>query len=222
MNFGKRFFFFLLIIPSFSGCKEKRERDLAGKEIIVTIRKEVTPETGVIFTKKIVLDQTGTELFSFIDKTEFFSTQDPEKTKTEYTPRAWIHGLTTAHMEDILSPDKKWIVLKMGNVDGLVYCKAEDILEAVRENKFAGRFYFEFDYEDVETGEKLLTDAIGWEAPATFVFYLVDTDTDRKPVMEKDIYKINLETGEFTCPPQANPVIKPVLQKESAGNRKNC
>lgn len=202
----------LLLAICFFSCK-KPQLASHNKEAFTHLRKELTPDLGVIFTKKIILDHDGKELFSFIDKTEFFSPKDPERTKIEYIPKSWIYGLTTAHMEDVLSPDKKWVVLKMGNIDGLVYGKTKDILKFVKENRFEGRFNFEFDYEDEETGDRLLTDAIGWEAPATFVFYVVNRDDDRKPDPEKEIYKINLETGEFVYPPQANPVVKPVLRK---------
>lgn len=194
-----------------SGCEQQE----SGKEFTVYVEKELTSDVAVLFTKKRFLNEKGEEVYFYIGKTEFFSPKSPETTKIEFNPTATIYGNTSRYLEDILSPDKKWVILKAGSMKGLVYCQAKDLLECVKTGEFEGRINFEYMHDGEDLGDLPITEGIGWEAPATYVFYEVDRDTDREPCPEKEIYKVNLETGEFTYPLHPNPVIKPVLRKNA-------
>lgn len=152
--------------------------------------------------------------FKNTNEMEFDSIESPTGRAIFHT-RELVRSANSLYPYNILSPDKKWIVLKTGDAEGFVFCKKEHLLECVRQDCFEGKFNLEFDYEDDDPGDRLFVDFLKWEDPATLVFYDVDRDKDNPPCLEKDVYKINLETGNFTLPKKPNPVIKPVLKKEN-------
>lgn len=144
---------------------------------------------------------------------EFYNSETPDKS-IPFKPHGLITSTNALYPYNILSPDEKWIVLKIGDADGFVYCKTDDLLSSLQSKQFTGQFNFEFDYDDPEISIRLLSNFHHWEAPATFVFYEENTDTDRDP-KSNEIYKINLQTGEITSPPGANPIVKPTLRKSA-------
>lgn len=142
---------------------------------------------------------------------EFYHPQTPEKF-ISFKPLELVRSANTLYPYNILSPDKQWIILKIGDADGFIYCKTDDFLSSLQTKQFAGRINFEYDYDDPELCDRLFSNFHHWEAPATFVFYDQNRDKDRDPY-SNEIYKINLQTGEITSPPGANPVVKPTLRK---------
>lgn len=147
-----------------------------------------------------------------VHEMDFYPPKAPEERATF---RVWgiVRSANSLYPQNILSPDKKWAVLKVGDAEGFVFCKTEKLLECIKTNSFDGNFRFELDNHDDEAGDPLFANFLSWEAPATFVIYVLSKSEDRSPYPEKEVYKFDLETGVFILPSQPNPVIKPKLGK---------
>lgn len=215
ISFMRYFILFFLItgVVFLIGCDQSPPKNKIISEY--TERLVYTEHVGVEFVNKRM--ETGEDRFFYsIQKFVFFDPSEPEELKAEFKQMGIVKG-TVPFSGNIISPDRKWIVLKTGDSEGFVFCKTEDVLKCVRENKFAGRFnvelYYEKDTSEDMPGMLLVVDEIGWEAPATFVFGDRNRETGEINPL-KDIYKINLNTGEFIYPPRPNPVVRPVLYRE--------
>lgn len=199
---------FLLLI----GCGDVKNI-LKGKDEIVSIDEvHYSDKSAAQFTKRTRI--SGVRIDSYISNLTFFSPEAPEKTLYRFKHRGPISG-GMEYPRKILSPDKKWIVLYAGDIDGFVYCRTDDVVDCVKNDRYEGRFHLDFIPPDPES-EGIIVRFLRWEAPATFVFYEEDRErkVDDSPNPDKDIYKINLETGVFTLPPHPSSIVAPYLYKE--------
>lgn len=202
--------FSFILILGLPGCK-KTEGDHGGKktERIVFEQVSLTDDLGALFTKTVYGTETGEKEASNIIRVEFYSISESTSPKAEFKPQSSGVGF---YSKEIISPDKKWVVLRTGGAEGFLFCRTEDLMQSVRSNYFAGRFTLEHLKQDPE-GIRPLVDYLRWEEPSTFVFYDVFRESTKTPDPKTDVYKLNLETGEFILPESPHPVLTPKLYK---------
>lgn len=206
---------FLIFIFLVNSCDERKDDWWDSPERIFTEDIQYSEKSAAIFTKRSY-DLPDKEV-TYISNLEFYSPQDPQKTLYRFKHRGPVSG-GDEYTENILSPDKKWIVLKAGNSDGFVYSRTDDIVDCVKNDCYEGNFHL----LHPSVPHCLFVKFLRWEAPATFVFFDVDREAHpdhklRNPA--QDIYKINLETGEFTLPPEHLNGTEPRLYREKEGER---